>query len=739
MPHGLVVQPDGKIVALGSPDYWNPFDPYSCAACVLELARYNSNGSLDSNFGSGGLVQFSFSATEAAGGNAVHLLADGSLLVAGVSAVSGASTYPIDNFLLVRFLANGSLDPAYGSGGSGHGRIVTSRTAANGLAIQADGKLVTVGTYVSLCTNDVCRNDGFAIARYTTSGTLDSSFGTGGQVVTLLPWQAEARAVAVQSDGRIVVAGFSNGGSALATLARYQANGSLDSSFGSGGIATSNFGNTNDIYEAQAVTLQADGKIVVAGSSGLRGIFAARFLANGSVDTSFGTQGQMRIYVALVAYAVILQSDGKILFGGGAAPSYPCPACSKVVRLLSNGTLDSGFGNGGVATVSFTDGTDLSITGLALQADGKIVASARRISYDPVNDPAPGVGVARFLTNGTLDSSFGTGGRVLTNLGSAQDQAGGLVLQADGKIVLAGSSAINGTPQFALARYTTNGALDNTFTGGGIARTELAPGGSAAYAIQRDATGRLVVAGGVVLGGNGTAMVVARYQASGAPDPTHTATATPTSTRTPTLPPSPTQTATATATVGACSTAFSDVPVGSTFYANVQCLACRGIVGGYSDGTFRPSSYVTRGQMAKFIANAAGYTETIPSNRQTFTDVPASNSFWVYIERAVAHGVVGGYSDGSYKPGNSVTRGQMAKFVGLAAGYSDAIPANRQTFPDVAPGSTFWVYVEQVAAHGVVGGYTDGTYRPTNRVTRGQTAKFIGNAFFPGCGATAGK
>ncbi len=772
--HSLALQPDGKIIAVGSSQSWTRGIPNNCINCVLAMARYNTDGSLDNGFGSGGQVVFTFSAQEWAAGNAAHLLADGSLLVAGVdTVVDSSSNSPVGTFVLARFLATGSLDPAYGSGGRGHSPLVISRTAANGLAIQADGKLVTAGPHVSICTNDACRKDGFAVARYTITGTLDSTFGTAGRVVTLLPDSPVARAVAVQSDGKLVVAGLAYGtSSSQVALARYLANGSLDNSFGTGGTVTSNFGNTSIAYEANAVALQADGKIVVAGRTWQNGMFVARFLANGSVDTGFGTQGQMLFNVAArAAYAVAVQTDGKILVGGGSDLNYICTRCATVARVLSTGAMDGGFGSGGVVVTSFNVTSTLSIKGLALQPDGNIVASAGPIKPDPLYSPSPGVGLVRYLADGTPDSSFGSGGLVLTNLGSTVDNAGGLLLQADGKIVLAGTSAINGTPQFALARYTTAGALDTTFTGSGIAHTELAPGGSAAYAIQRDASGRLVVAGQINPRVSTMAMGVVRYQASGAPDPTHTATTSPTSTRTPTvtgtatltttatattstrtptvtgtapttstrtptITGTPLLTATATATAGACTITFSDVPVGSTYYANIACLACRGIVGGYSDGTFRPSNYVTRGQMAKFIANAAGYSDPIPTNRQTFTDVPPSNSFWVYIERAAAHGVVGGYADGSYKPGNSVTRGQMAKFVGLAAGYSDVIPANRQTFPDVVPGSTFWVYVEQVAAHGVVGGYADGTYRPTNRVTRGQTAKFIGNAFFPDCPTT---
>ncbi len=217
-----------------------------------------------------------------------------------------------------------------------------------------------------------------------------------------------------------------------------------------------------------------------------------------------------------------------------------------------------------------------------------------------------------------------------------------------------------------------------------------------------------------------------------APPPPASPTATPRP-QPPTATPRPGATATATPPAGTCQISFTDVPAGSPFYTFVQCLACQNIVGGYSDGSFRPGANVTRGQLAKFVSNAAGYDDDIPPTQQTFTDVPPSNPFWLFIERVAAHGVVGGYADGTFRPGANVTRGQVAKFVSNAADYQDAIPATRQTFGDVPHSDTFWLFIERVYAHGVVGGYSDGTFHPTANVTRGQTSKFISNTFFPNC------
>lgn len=198
---------------------------------------------------------------------------------------------------------------------------------------------------------------------------------------------------------------------------------------------------------------------------------------------------------------------------------------------------------------------------------------------------------------------------------------------------------------------------------------------------------------------------------------------------------------------------FTDVTIGNNFYPYIQSLACRNLIAGYSTnppcvtGTpcFLPGNSLTRGQIAKFISNAAGYTDTIPPSQQTFTDVPSGNTFWVYIERAYAHGVIGGYTSSPpcttgvpcFLPGNNVTRGQTAKFVSNAAGYADTIPPSQQTFTDVPSGNTFWQFIERAHNHNVIGGYTSnppcttGTpcFLPGNNVTRGQVSKFISNAF----------
>ena len=179
----------------------------------------------------------------------------------------------------------------------------------------------------------------------------------------------------------------------------------------------------------------------------------------------------------------------------------------------------------------------------------------------------------------------------------------------------------------------------------------------------------------------------------------------------------------------ACTINFSDVAEGSTFYPYIRCLACAGVLGGYGDNTFRPGDNVTRGQLSKIVANAANFNE--PVSGQTFTDVPPGSTFYPFIERMARRGYIGGYSDGTFRPGAFATRGQIAKIVSNAAGYNDT--PTGQTFSDVPPSSDFYVFVERVAARGAVGGYSDGTFRPGANTTRGQVSKIVSVVFFPGC------
>ena len=188
--------------------------------------------------------------------------------------------------------------------------------------------------------------------------------------------------------------------------------------------------------------------------------------------------------------------------------------------------------------------------------------------------------------------------------------------------------------------------------------------------------------------------------------------------------PTPVATSTPTATPTPCTTGvFSDVPSGSTFYQFVTDLVSRGAISGYSDCTFRPSATITRGQVAKVLVLAFG----LPINTAGgphFNDVAAGSTFYNFVETAFNRGIISGYSDGTFRPGNVVTRGQIAKMVTLGRAWTQQNPATA-TFSDVPVGSTFYPFVETAFAKGVISGYSDGTFKPSSSATRGQGSKII--------------
>jgi hypothetical protein len=214
-------------------------------------------------------------------------------------------------------------------------------------------------------------------------------------------------------------------------------------------------------------------------------------------------------------------------------------------------------------------------------------------------------------------------------------------------------------------------------------------------------------------------------------------------------------TSTIPSTPAPCTLTFSDVPADNTFYSSVRCLACRGIISGYADGTFRPNVQVTRGQLAKIVSNAANFTEA--SGAQIFQDVPTNHTFYEWINRLTNRGYMSGYTCGSigepcvnnrpyFRPFANATRAQTSKIVSNAARYND--PPTGQTFEDVPPTHPFYTEIQRLASRNIMGGYQCGSpgepcilplnrpyFRPYNDVTRGQSAKIVANTFYPNCAA----
>jgi len=399
--------------------------------------------------------------------------------------------------------AAGDLDPSFGIGGKETTDLKRSTDIANAVAVQADGKLVVVG---QVYKNNDFSNEDFAVARYNTDGTLDTTFGAGGRVRTDFPGLAAvASAVVIQADGKIVVAG---GAFPLFTFAgdfkvvRYNPNGSLDRSFGSGGIVTTIF--PGDGSFAFAVALQADGKIIAAGTDFVdfnpgdmsdTDFALARYNADGSLDPTFGNGGTVTTDFFGTeddALSVLIQPDGKIVaVGSGNDPAdfYDFAA----VRYLSNGALDTTFGVGGRVSTDFGDRGFDRAHSAALQADGKIVTAGFATSVDGISE---NFAVARYTSSGVLDTTFSSDGRTQIDFGSCCQDAWQVLLQSDGKIVTIGFPNSEGSSSdFLLARINSTGPLDTTFGIGGKVRTSFGNlnGGAQGGLLQAD--GKIVAVG----------------------------------------------------------------------------------------------------------------------------------------------------------------------------------------------------------------------------------------------------
>ena len=396
---------------------------------------------------------------------------------------------------------SGALDSAF----DGDGKVITDLTGnvdyGNGGALQADGKIVVVGTILDSVTD-------FALARYNADGSLDTAFGSGGKVTTTIGnGDGEAHAVAVQGDGRIVVVGYSQGDFALA---RYNTNGSLDTTFdvvGMDGKVVTPIGGGEDV--ATSVVLQTDGKIVVAGYAGPNADFAlARYNTNGTLDLTFDGDGKVITPIGSagdIANGVALQSDGKIVVAGQSWNGSDYDFA--VVRYTTLGAPDSTFGGGdGIATTSF--GSTDEAFAVAVQPDGKIVLAGWTNSSGTI-------ALARYNTNGTLDTAFDGDGKVTTDLGTSFAKGYAIALQPDGKIVVSGESFNGVNSDFALVRYNANGSLDTTFDGDGSLAVSLSTGDDWGNGVIVQADGDIVVAG--TAGGNFGLMRV-RGDAIGLPD-----------------------------------------------------------------------------------------------------------------------------------------------------------------------------------------------------------------------------
>lgn len=380
------------------------------------------------------------------------------------------------------------------------GKVITSIGASDdfceAIAIQADGKIVAAGyTNIAMLSND------FALVRYNADGSLDANFGVNGVVNTGIGASDDkCYGIAVQADGKIVVCGSSTASNnSDCAILRFNINGTQDVTFGTNGYVTIDLGSAFD--RATSICIQADGKIVVGGSCtgsvGNSDFALIRLSVSGALDLTFGTAGIVKTNLALSSqdfiYAMALQSDGKIVACGTAGLTTGDDF--GICRYNTDGSIDISFGANGIVTLGIGNAVDEAY-GLTIQADGKIVVCGYSDNSNNDHDFA----VIRLDVNGTLDAGFDGDGKVVTTIGT-DDIARGLAIDANGRIIVCGSSDNGVKIDFAVVRYNTNGSLDLSFDLDGIATTSFGNNMDEGYCVAVQADGK-AVAGGTTLSTN---------------------------------------------------------------------------------------------------------------------------------------------------------------------------------------------------------------------------------------------
>jgi uncharacterized delta-60 repeat protein len=542
----MAAGPDGKIVVCGNAN--GPIPNQTLYA----LSRLNPNGTLDSSFAVNGLLKLSSDFFNLSV-RSVAVQSDGKILMTGVEFLPGANS----PFLIERLKLDGTLDSTFGTNGFVAIDNFVNPANYSSLITQTDGKIILTGTsrdtwnyresiyrfntdgsidlglngtgnqFISLGKstdfatalaigpNDEIVAGGFsnsqtqdniALTRHLPDGSPDLTLGTNGTRSVhffgltsgnYIVSDYKSIAMAVQPDGKTVFAGNADRGQRVLVLSRVNVDGSLDSTFANNGL----FYDTLAYYDtyAVAVAVLPNGKIAVGGgledASGTTNSFVSLFLPNGTPDSSFNGNGTLEYNFGgtygNAVMALQIQSDGKILAGGrmkiGDIRRYT------LARINPNGTLDGTFGTAGKVITLFPNSLSAGIQTLQVQPDGKIIAGGAGNLVGPTSYLPPVITLARYNPNGTLDGSFGTAGKQVTNYGTGIETTS-LALESDGKIVVAGA-LWTGSNGFTLLRYKSNGTLDSIVGTNGILTISFGGTDEKSFAVAVQPDGKIVLGG----------------------------------------------------------------------------------------------------------------------------------------------------------------------------------------------------------------------------------------------------
>jgi uncharacterized delta-60 repeat protein len=408
----------------------------------------------------------------------------------------------LGNYSIKLIAQPGKLDNSFGTGG----KVVTPELGMDlmsgaSVMVQPDNKIIVAGSLSIWSFYE------FAVVRYNKNGTLDSSFSDDGKTTTRFgSANSYARTAVLQTDGKIVVGGVvDSGGTYYAGIARYNTNGSLDSTFSGDGKAI--IINGNNTVWLNDISIQADGKIVFVGNRGNE-LFIIRINTNGSYDMSFNSKGWNGLGIGIGSNnftSIALQSDGKIVATGNANGNGLIEIA--IVRLNTNGTLDNTFGSNGKASIKVA-ASDNYAKGIAIQPDGKIVIAGYVSKGSEMQ-----CGLIRLNTDGTMDNSFSGDGQLYHSILAGDDFLNDLIIQPDGKILAIGTAEDSfARTYFAIVRYNSNGTFDNSFNTIGMVTLEFGTANNYGASVALQPDNKILVAGSASSGTNYSSIAIARYQ-----------------------------------------------------------------------------------------------------------------------------------------------------------------------------------------------------------------------------------
>lgn len=472
----VALQADGKIVVGATSYVWQSLGAFRS----FRLIRFATDGSVDSSFGVSGVVTTTFPPNVHGLMTSMIIGPDGKIVTAGYSLLNTSA----QSMIAIRYKSDGSIDETFNGGSPLFVNVTSAGSRANFVDLQPDGKIVLGG---NVRIDQFSSPTNFAVVRLNVDGTLDNTFDGDGKVVTSVnATPSTVTGLKVQSDGKIVAAGYTTSTNDVA-VARYNTDGSPDTSFDSDGIVTTNVA----VDLVNGLRIQSDGKLVVFGRSSAGGPFqflSVRYTTSGGLDSSYSGTGIVTTQVGAEglsnATSALLDTNGKIVLTGYVDTFLNADLA--LARYNSDGSLDSSFDGDGKVTTELGNTSERGYK-IAFQPDGKIV-----VAGDGYSDGFLDITISRFNANGTIDQSFGTGGFVAYHFPEASSWASAVKIQTDGKIVIAAN--LMETQRYNVLRFNSNGDLDLSFGTGGVASVQVGTF-DIVYDLELLPDGKIVAAG----------------------------------------------------------------------------------------------------------------------------------------------------------------------------------------------------------------------------------------------------